>query len=376
MNSDLHYQRWIWWPEREDLSLEFTRLLASAQEGGATFSECWLTASRIDFTGDDGDDSWHREWTATAEVNRGRALSAAAQGHPATARSNWLRAINYYLTAAYAFDLSPDKRRSALASMRECAANYLNCREPRGEVVSIPWLSEFALQGYYLPAPASGDAAPVVICIGEPGHHKEEFLFKLARHASERGMALLAVDILGDDTGLTFEEVSLRHKPEHAIAPIMDYLIGRDDVDERRIAILAYGWSSSFVARGIAFDHRFAAAVCDGGIWDLHLGSFLDPQNRPFDVEPCPELQADRILMSIKCPLLVAASARGGLKADRIAELTDRLRAGRGDRDVTVEISEGTETAAGQGRSDNPILANEFIFDWIASRIGAQSLII
>ncbi|MGY3618873.1 alpha/beta hydrolase family protein [Bradyrhizobium sp. USDA 10063] len=371
MDSDLSPQGWIWWPEREDLSLEFTRLLASAQEGGATFSECWRTASRIDLTGDDGDDSWHREWAAAAEVNRERASSAAAQGHPATARSNWLRAINYYLTAAYPFDLAPDKRQSAMASMRECAASYLNCREPRGEVVSIPWLSEFTLQGYYLPAPASGGGAPVVICIGEPGHHKEEFLFKLARHASERGMALLAVDVLGDGTGLSFEKVSLHHRPERAIGPIMDYLIGRDDVDARRVAILADGWSSSFVARGIAFDHRFAAAVCDGGIWDLHLGSFLDPQNRPFGVEPCPELEADRILRRVRCPLLVAASKRGGLSADRIAELTDRLRAGRRDRDVTLEISEGAETAAAQGRSDNPILAKEFIFDWIASRIGA-----
>jgi hypothetical protein len=371
MDSDLNPQGWIWWPEREDLSLEFMRLLASAQEGGATFSECWLTASRVDSA---DDDSWHREWTVTAEVNRERASSAVAQGHPATARSSWLRAVNYYLTAAYPSDLSPDRRRSAIASMRECAANYLNCREPVGEVVSIPWLSEFTLQGYYLPACPSRDPAPVVICIGEPGHHKEEFLFKLARHASERGMALLAVDVLGDGTGQSFEEVSLRHKPQRAIAPIMDYLVGRDDVDERRIAILADGWSSSFVARGIAFDHRFAAAVCDGGIWDLHMRSFLNPQNRPFGIEPCPESEADRILRSIRCPLLVAASERGGLKEDRIAELTDRLRAGRRDRDITVEIFGGSEPAAGPGRFDNPTLANEFIFDWIASRIGARPL--
>lgn len=371
MDFDLNPQGGIWGPEREALSLEFMRLLASAQEGGATFSECWLTASRIDFT-DDG--SWHREWTATAEVNRERASSAAAQGHPATARSNWLRAINYYLTAAHPFDLSPDKRRSAIASMRECAVNYLDCREPRGEVVSIPWLNEFSLQGYYLPARPSGDHAPVVICIGEPGHHKEEFLFKLARHAAERGMALLAVDVLGDGTGLSFEEVSLRHKPERAIAPIMDYLLARDDVDEGRIAILADGWSSSYVARGIAFDHRFAAAVCDGGIWDLHMRSFLNPQSRLFGIEPAPETEADRVLRGIRCPLLVAASERSGIGAQRIAELTDQLRAGRRDRDITLEIIEDGEAAAGQGRIDDPTLANESIFDWIASRIGAEPL--
>lgn len=371
MTTDLYPEGRIWWPEREDLSLEFLRLLASAQEGGATLSECWLTASRIDFA---DDDSWHREWVATAEVNRKRASSAAAQGHHATAKSNWLRAVNYYLAAGCSVDISPEKRRSAIASMRECAASYLRCREPVGEVVSIPWLSEFTLQGYYLPAHRGSDRAPVVICIGEPGHHKEEFLFKLARHASERGMALLAVDLLGDGAGRSFEEVSLRHKPERAIAPIMDYLVGRDDVDERRIAILADGWSSSFVARGIGFDPRFAAAVCDGGIWDLHMRSFLSPQNRSFGVEPCPESEADRILKSVRCPLLVAASERGGLRADRIAELADRLRAEGRDRDITLRIFEDTEAAVGQGRFDNPTLANEFILDWISSRIAAQPL--
>jgi hypothetical protein len=28
------------------------------------------------------------------------------------------------------------------------------------------------------------------------------------------------------------------------------------------------------------------------------------------------------------------------------------------------------ETAAAQGHADNPTLANEFIFDWVASRLG------
>ena len=32
---------------------------------------------------------------------------------------------------------------------------------------------------------------------------------------------------------------------------------------------------SSFVARGVALDDRFAAAVCDGGLWDMHEHAFL-----------------------------------------------------------------------------------------------------
>lgn len=204
MRFDLNRDGWICWPEREDLSLEFMRLLAAAQEGGSTVSECWLTASRVDFT---DDDSWYDEWSRTADANNDRAFAAFAAGNLVTARSNWLRAINYYSAAAYPFDLAPDKQRAAISAMRECAANYLRHRQPRGEVVSIPWLSDFALQGYYLPARATSEPAPVVICVGEPGHRKEEYLFKLAPHAYERGISLLAVDVLGDGTGLPFEKL-------------------------------------------------------------------------------------------------------------------------------------------------------------------------
>ena len=365
MRFDLNPEGWIWWPEREDLSLEFMRLLAAAQEGGSTVSECWLTVSRVDFT---DDESWYREWANTADVNNKRAIAALAEGKLVTARSNWLRAINYYHAAAYPFDLSQDKQRAAISAMRECAANHLRHRKPRGEVVSIPWLSEFPLQGYYLPARAARNPAPVVICIGEPGHRKEEFLFKLAGHAFERGISLLAVDVLGDGTGAPFENVMRRHKPELAVEAVMDYLVGRDDVDEDRIAILADGWSSSFVARGIAFDPRFAAAVCDGGVWDLHQQAFLKRRIGPVDMAAwSPE--TSRILRNIRCPLLITAGERGWLKTDRLAELANQLAADH--RDFTLKIFERAETAAAQGHVDNPTLANEFIFDWIASRIGA-----
>lgn len=354
------------WPEREDLSLEFMRVLAAAQEGGATLSECWLTAGRIDFR---DDDSWHREWLNTAGLNHRRGAAALADGRLATARSNYLRAINYYQAAAFPADLPSDKAQAAISAMRGCAASYLQCRRPGGEVVSIPWLRDFTLQGYFLPARADGKPAPVVVCIGEPGHRKEEFLAKLAGHASARGLALLAVDVMGDGTTAEFEKMARSHKLEFAVAAIIDYVTGRDDVDDNRIAVLADGWSSSFVARGIAFDPRVAAAVCDGGIWDLHQREVLKRRVGPLGLEVC-EPDTRRSLHHIGCPLLITVGEHGWLKSDRVTELADRLAAGR--HDVTLKVFETVETAAAQGHNDNPTLANEFIFDWIGSRLGVE----
>jgi dienelactone hydrolase len=353
------------WSEWEDLSAEFERLLATAQEGGSTLSECRLTASRIDFA---DDDSWYREWKAIADTSHERGDAALGNGHVPTARSNWLRAINYYHAAACALDPAGTHHQVAIESMRECAAKYLRHGKPAGEVVLIPWSCGYPLEGYFLPAPVTAKRAPAIICIGEPGQRKEAYLSKVARHANDRGMSLLAVDLLGAGAGSRFEEVVGRSGMETAIGHITDYLVERDDVDADRIAIVADGWGSSFVARGIAFDDRFAAAVCDGGIWDIHERTLLRDRiaSRDGDVIPLPIVS--RVARNIKCPVLVCAGERGWLKAARVRELYDGLK--RDGRDVALKIFTCEETAAAQGHADNPTLANEFIFDWLASRLG------
>ena len=354
---------WINWPDSEDLSIEFMRLLGAAQEGGSTVSECFLTASRID---PKDDDCWHREWKKTADASNERGNTAFSRGQMLTAQSNWLRAINYYQTAAFRLELADKRQQAVLKSMRACARRYLEHLPAGGEVVEIPWLDGYPLEGYFLPAPVGPVRAPVVICMGEPGHRKEEFLYKTARYARDRGMSLLAVDLLGSGTGVKFEEIVGRPDLEEAVVHLMDYLTTRRDVDERRIAILGDGAGSSFVARGVALDQRFAAAVCDGGIWDLHERAFLMERISPFGAESGERIGSS-IARKFKCPVLVTVGEDGWLEAGRVQELFEKLK--RNHRDITLKIFSREETAASQAHFDNPTLANEFIFDWIADRL-------
>jgi dienelactone hydrolase len=368
MGVKVDLQEWVFWPEREDLSIEFMRLLAAAQEGGTTLAECWATAGRIDFA---DDNSWYREWQTIADTNRERGDAALGNGHRLTATSNWLRAVNYYQAAAFPYDRTDRHHEIATERVRECAGKYLRHRKPGGEVVLIPWPGGYPLEGYFLPAPAGADPAPAVICIGEPGQRKEEYLSKVARYAGDRGMSVLAVDLLGAGAGTRFEEIVGRSDLEATVGLIMDYLVERDDVDTHRVAIVADGWGSSFVARGIAFDDRFAAAVCDGGIWDLHERAFLRDRLAPVDAQIAIRPIVSRVARNIKCPVLISAGERGWLKAERVRELYDGLRAD--GRDVTLKIFTSEETASAQGHADNTTLANEFIFDWIAERLGIEA---
>jgi hypothetical protein len=366
MNIEAAPASWTYWPEHEDLSVELSRLLSAAQDGGSTVAECLLAAGRIR-VGDE--DSWHREWRGIADSNGVRGDAAFGGGNHVTARSNWLRAINYYQASVFSLADDDLRQQAALPKMRECASKYLRCRDPAGEVVTIPWLKDHLLEGYFLPARSGPGRAPTVICVGEPACRKEQ-LFGLERHARDRGLSLLLIDLMGKETGGGLKNVIGQADPESAISRAMDYVCGRDDVDERRVAVLAHECASSFVARGVANDPRFAATVCDGGIWDLHERAFLASRVAAVNADFVPDAEASRVVRNIRSPPLITLGEQGWLKAARVTEIVDRMKVRHPD--VTLRIFKSSETASQQGHVDNSTLACEFVFDWIANRLGAE----
>ncbi|MGY3443514.1 dienelactone hydrolase [Bradyrhizobium sp. USDA 4473] len=353
---------WPAWPDREDLSVEFIKLLAAAQEGGSTVSECWLTLSKIDLA---SESSWSAEWIKTAELNEARAELSSLSGNMITARRNWLRATTYFHAAARPPGYSNDLLKRAVDGMRRCALKFLENRVPAGRLLSIPWTDDLSLQACYLP-PAVRDDGPVIVCIGEPGSYKEELITKYAAHANERGFALLAVDLLGSQTALPPERLE-GHKFEAAMSRVLDFLSEMPGVDRTRIAIVADACNSSLVARAAASDARFAAAVCDAGMWDLHERSFFHRQIGD-DRQICWIEEANAISRGIDCPLLVTAGEAGWLLPGALAKFGDQLSSVH--RDASLILFRRGETAAMQGHIDNPTLANEVIFDWLEDRLG------
>jgi dienelactone hydrolase len=145
-------------------------------------------------------------------------------------------------------------------------------------------------------------------------------------------------------------------------------VLARHDVDEGRIAMLGDGGGSSFAARGIAHDPRFAAAVCDGGIWDMLEQEFLYGHPASGDAPAAPRSEYTGVARTLKCPVLVTLGANGWLEPGMVEKLMRRLKTSQ--QDITLKIFSGAETASWQGHVDNPSLASEYIFDWIADRLG------
>lgn len=361
---------WMQWPANEDYSFQFMRVLGAAQEGGSTVSECLLAASAIDPS---SEESWYLQWNKAADLNKKRGDLAAASGHLKTALSNWLRAANYYRTAQIFMAASDARQGVALEQMFACSQLYLKHVTPAGEIVSIAWSEDRTLQGYFLPAPRTR-RAPVVICVCAPDQYKEEHLYRLPRYAHERGLSLLLIDLPGQGYRRGVDRAFGRYDIETAISNWMDYLAERGDVDPRKVAIFGDGLGASFATRGAAFDDRFAAAVCDAGIWDLHERAFLAARlagGAATDfAEDIDKLCRGSIARKIKCPILVALGEHDWLDAGHVTQCCDALALS--GQQIDLKIFTASETAASHAQFDNPTIGNEFIFDWIADRIGRK----
>jgi dienelactone hydrolase len=321
------------WPEREDLSTEFMRLLGAAQAGGSTIAECRIAANRIDPA---DDHSWYREWTSVADTNSKRGNAALREGYVLTARSNWLRAINYYQSARFRSTATTTITASRSTACANARATTSSTAVPQGEVLSIPWPGGYTLEAYLLPAAEAARPSPAIICIGEPGQRKEEYLHKVARHARERGMSLLAVDLLGAGTDSQSDPFVGRSQLEMTLGVIMDHLSNGETSTAAGLRSWPMDGGLPSWRVGIAFDDRFAAAVCDGGIWDMHERGFLAARANYEAETPRSELDLSRVARNIQCPVLITTGSFGWLKAERVRELYRQLEAS--GRDVTLKI--------------------------------------
>jgi dienelactone hydrolase len=362
---------WMQWPQSEDFSLQFMRVLGAAHDGGSTVSECFLAARGIDPR---DEESWFREWKRIADINSKRAEIALRSGHAQTALSNWLRATNYYRTALVFLGSHDPRYAAGINDMQTCSQLYLRHAVGAGETVEIPW-SDGVLQGYFLPAAQQAGLAPVVVCIGGPDHFKEEYLHSLPRFAHRRGMSLLLVDLPGQDHRSPRDRILGRYDIETSISGWVDYLLTRDDIDPDRIAICGDGLGASFATRAASMDDRFAAAVCDAGIWDLNERAFA--LNRLSGNVGCDApggiagFFSSSIARTVRCPILVTVGEYGWLEPAHVRDCCEELR--RNGVDIDLKIFSESETSAVPAQLDSSTIGNEFIFDWMSDRLAADS---
>src|SRR6516162_6748185 len=220
----------------DDASFSFEALRAAgfANYSGADLGEVLATAQAIP----DGDeDSWHREWKATAERVEEIGRKSLADGHRVSAREALLRASNYYRTAEFyrRDDPAHDPEVTLLsARSRDTFVTAMSLFEFGFERVSIPY-QQTTLPGYLYRVDDTGLPRPTIVYNNGFDSTLEESYFAIAAAALARGYNVLAFDGPGQGAALREQGLVFRPDWETVIGPVIDYALTRPEIADNRI---------------------------------------------------------------------------------------------------------------------------------------------
>ncbi|MEU1277533.1 alpha/beta hydrolase [Streptomyces sp. NPDC005805] len=280
-----------------DPGLNFGALLALGGAGAkaAEVGEVLTAVNAINAAG-------ANENTYTAEFRAwGDRLVAARTGHPQTDRFRSLRAAQYYAQALFFVlgsttpgdeeRLYRDGRRNWDTFARLCEPAAITDRVPYGRTPLPVW--------FFRPDTSGKPRPTVILTNGSDGQNLDMWTYGVMA-ALERGWNALVYDGPGQGQLLFVDEVVFTPRWERVVAPLIDWLQARHDVDSRRIALTGLSMAGNLAPRAAAFDHRVAALAAMPGCISPWLGfpqeirDILTPDreetNRIWNEEVVPEL--------------------------------------------------------------------------------------
>lgn len=379
-----HYEPFGWhhWPEHPWMSYQFRRALGETQEGGGAVSECFQAASRM-VPGDR--DSWHREWLRVAARNEAYGDQAERAGHPETARAAWLRAVDYYRSAEFWLAADGPRRLATFTRCEECFQKAGRYFVPPVEVVRVPYEGGASLYGYFLRSPHAPARQPVLVSFGGLDSFKEELYFMVGRAALARGISCLHMDGPGQGATLRRERIPTRPDYEVPVGRCIDYLERRGDVDAGRIAVSGTSLGGYYAARAASFEHRLAACISHGAIWDLgemwgaagedhglagHIAWVFGVRSMAGARERVRAFRLEGVLDRMRCPYLIVHGGHDVLGVRQATTVYEYAKAH--GVDVTLRLLGAEETGAEHCQHDNPTLGAEIMADWLADRFGVD----
>jgi len=310
-------------------------------------------------------DQWCEEWCKAARRHTEIGDKALAEGHRLSAGTAYIRAALYYHWATFLFVHDQKQWRAGMEAMGECWKKAAPLVEPPMELFEIPYEGT-CLPGY-LRKPAGVKNPPLVILVPGGDSTKEE-LYDFGDHILKRGVAVFAFD--GPGQGLVSTRLKLRPDFEVPIRTVTDFILKRDDLDGKRLAIGGISYGGLFACRAAAFDERFKAVV-SASSWYTPAGRFsgMDPLSqiglKQYMGENVQQVQ-DSITMKgaaerIKVPLL---QIYGGLDKASPPEHAHRVAAEVKGPKTTLVFDDGVHVCNNLHYIVRPIIA-----DWLADRL-------
>lgn len=246
---------------------EVRSILGRAARGGSEPGEVLATIARVRPKDHRG---WFTAWQTLGQDTARQAQRCAEAGHPVSAARAFLRAANYLAVAVEAVD-GLDDDTDPLPTFREHRAAWEGFVEQSrwpAQAVTIPYAGS-SMPGWFFRPDLNGTPRPVLVMNNGSDGSVSGLWCEGAEGALERGYAVLLFDGPGQQSMLFERGVPFRPDWEHVLTPVLDWLAAREDVDHDRVAVYGISQGGYWVPRALAFEHRFAAAVADGGVVDV-----------------------------------------------------------------------------------------------------------
>lgn len=246
-----------------EMDFALTLVLGATMNHGCEIGEAFYTAGNIK----EGDAvSWQKEWINMAKRAEARGEESLAGGHQTSARQQLQRASYYYRTAL--ISMLPDDHRFKETAMK-CRALLKRAGrlfDPPLEYFEIPF-EDTALPGYYRRANHGEEAGKTLIMIGGGETFAEDLVFYIAPQAHERGYNFLTVDLPGQGL-LPLEGKFFRADVEVPMRAVIDYTLGKPEVDPEQLAAYGMSGGGGFVPKTAMHDERIKAIVMNSAVVD------------------------------------------------------------------------------------------------------------
>ena len=240
-------------------------ILGKSSRGGSDAGEVLATIAPVEPRNRTG---WFDAWVALGERIAAIAGASAAAGHRVSAARAYLRAANYLAVAVNSIDGLDGNTIKLLPTFRAHRAAWegfvANTRWPV-ECVDIPYEGSSMPGWLFRPNDSYGRRPTLVMNNGSDGSSSGCWC-EGAEGGLERGYNVLLFDGPGQQSMLLERDIPFRHDWEKVLTPVVDFLIERDDVDASKLAVYGVSQAGYWVPRALAFEHRFAAAIADGGV--------------------------------------------------------------------------------------------------------------
>ncbi len=383
-------------------TFEMIRTLGYSVSQAADIGEVIFTARAIR----EGDVySWKKEWLATADRIYDLASQYDGKGQNISAQEAYYRASNYYRTACFFLDAKKDRSDSIEIWQKSVDSFQKGIRfDSSISVVQIPY-QKTTLPGYFIKAETL-NAPLVIIQTGFDGT-KEEIYFEAGMAARQRGYNVLLFEGPGQGQVIKSQDIPFRYDWEKVITPVVNFAMRFDSIDQKKIALIGISMGGYLAARAVAFEHRIAACVLNGGIFDFseNLYRSIPPEVIDLLQENSPQfnhimtaqmakdvntywffnnamwtMKADTpavamraltqytlkgVVQKIKCPTLVIDSEGDMFMKGQPQKVYDQLKSPK----TFLKFSPET-TAQAHCQMGANMISNESIFSWLDETLG------